>query len=314
MELCEERDSTGSTVIKRFFGQGEQISGTNYFFMRDHIGNVREMTDASGYIKARYEFDPYGGRTKVSGTMEADFGFTGHYVHAVSGLHLALYRAYDAEAGRWLNRDPIGEAGGINLYTYVENNPVNGVDPLGLWNLWNPATWGDANPNGWSVWNSLTPWHESSGYTWEGIKWNTGQAAQATLDGIIPFADPFKDNGGYDPCDKSLAWSRHLGAFSRDVYLGARIPNLTQWLNNPWLYEAGSATVPTRVFNMIEGLSPVWRGRWLGAFGETFGPYGAREMAAAYARTWNTGFTPGGRLLLELIPFSVTDTLMRLSQ
>jgi RHS repeat-associated protein len=102
-ELCEERDLTGGTVTRRFFGQGEQISGTNYFFVRDHLGSIREMTDTNGTIQARYDYDPYGRRTKVQGGLAADFGFTGHYYHEASGLHLALYRAYDAESGRWLN-------------------------------------------------------------------------------------------------------------------------------------------------------------------------------------------------------------------
>jgi RHS repeat-associated protein len=68
----------------------------------------------------------------VAGTDLADFGYTGHYVHKPSGLHLALYRAYDADLGRWLNRDPIAEAGGINLYGYVGNGAVNWVDPFWL--------------------------------------------------------------------------------------------------------------------------------------------------------------------------------------
>jgi RHS repeat-associated protein len=51
--------------------------------------------------------------------------------HAPSGLYLTKYRAYEPQSGRWLSRDPIEEAGGINLYTYVEGNPVSYVDPTG---------------------------------------------------------------------------------------------------------------------------------------------------------------------------------------
>ena len=132
MALAEERSSLNA-VTKRFFGGGEQIAGVNYYFARDHLGSVREMTDASGTVVARYDYDPYGRTTKLSGGLDADFGYTGHYVHAPSGLYLTLFRAYDADSGRWLNQDPIGESGGMNLYGYVGNNPVNQIDPLGLW-------------------------------------------------------------------------------------------------------------------------------------------------------------------------------------
>ena len=131
-ELCEERDATGANVTKRFFPQGEQIAGTNCFFTRDHLGSIREMTDSSGTTHARYDYDPYGRRTKVQGDLDADFGFTGLYFHATSRLHLALYRAYDADMGRWLNRDPLREHGGLNLYGYVGNNPIMFIDPYGL--------------------------------------------------------------------------------------------------------------------------------------------------------------------------------------
>ncbi len=130
-ERCEERDASGA-VTRRFFAQGEQVGGTSYYYHLDHLGSVREMTDASGAIRARYDYDPYGVRTKVSGDLEASAGFTGHYVHAPSGLHLALYRAYDAETGRWLSQDPLAQAAGLNLYGYAGNNPTSAVDPLGL--------------------------------------------------------------------------------------------------------------------------------------------------------------------------------------
>jgi len=61
-----------------------------------------------------------------------DLAYTGHYYHARSGLYLAPYRAYDPSIGRWLSRDPIEEEGGVNLYGYVENDPINLVDPDGL--------------------------------------------------------------------------------------------------------------------------------------------------------------------------------------
>ena len=54
------------------------------------------------------------------------------YFHAASGLHLAMYRVYDAELGRWLSRDPIEENGGLNLYAYCNNDPLNCVDLPGL--------------------------------------------------------------------------------------------------------------------------------------------------------------------------------------
>ena len=67
------------------------------------------------------------------GTNKPDFNFTGLYQHAKSGLDMAAFRFYDPDLGRWLSRDPIGEAGGLNLYGYVENNrPLNSTDLLGL--------------------------------------------------------------------------------------------------------------------------------------------------------------------------------------
>ena len=130
--LVEQRNGTSTTAAQRYLPQGVQQGTSKFFYTRDHLGSIREVVNNSGSVVARYDYDPYGRRTKLSGTFDSDFGFTGHYLHAPSGLHFAPFRAYSAEFGRWISRDPIEEEGGVNLYGYVASNPVNWVDPLGL--------------------------------------------------------------------------------------------------------------------------------------------------------------------------------------
>src|SRR5262249_23099852 len=131
-DIAEERNASDSTVRMRFFGLGVEDNGSDYFYAKDHLGSVVDMTNSAGTIQANYDYDPYGRRTKLSGSGEAPIGYTGHFHHAASGLALAVYRAYDANLGRWISPDPIGLAGGVNFYAYVENTPIASVDPLGL--------------------------------------------------------------------------------------------------------------------------------------------------------------------------------------
>ena len=137
-QICEERDATNQT-LRHYFGNGETRTANdanpgNYYYTTDHLGSTRAVLDASGTVVARYEYTPYGDVTQTAGTLEFDFLYTGHYQHKPSNLFLTHYRAYDPMQGRWLSRDPLGAMGpdGPNLYSYVRNNPINYIDPLGL--------------------------------------------------------------------------------------------------------------------------------------------------------------------------------------
>ena len=130
MTVAEERDGSGN-LTKRFYSQGQVNGSTALFYSHDHLGSVREVTSAAGTLQARYDYDPYGRRTLMSGSDVADFGFTAHYYHAPSKFDLTLYRAYDIDSARWIGRDPLEEKGGWNLYAYVANNPIGSVDPDG---------------------------------------------------------------------------------------------------------------------------------------------------------------------------------------
>jgi RHS repeat-associated protein len=131
-KLCQERDSTGHTVTKQFFTYGEQINGTNYYFAKDHVGSVRDMTDSGGNIQASYDYDAWGRQTQLAGSLTADFGYTGFYINRTTGLGLTWYRAYDTEKGRWLSRDPLENQIDFNRYEYVANDPIKLIDPNGL--------------------------------------------------------------------------------------------------------------------------------------------------------------------------------------
>src|SRR3989339_2114164 len=102
-------------------------------------------------------------------------------------IHYGVIRWYEPVPGRWLSNDPIGISGGLNQYVFCQNNPVNFRDPSGLWNYWNPATWGVENGVGYNWWDSFNPFHESAG--WSGAFWGASEAAVAFWDVALPFMD-----------------------------------------------------------------------------------------------------------------------------
>jgi RHS repeat-associated protein len=137
-QIREEHTSDG-TVSKRFFRQGVTLeTGSTpgpYFYTRDHLGSIRELTDSTGSIRARYSYDPFGRATHLSGDLNTDFGFAGMLYPAELSLNMTKFRAYDPDIGRWLSRDPLKDVElrqRTNLYAYVGNNPINLVDPSGL--------------------------------------------------------------------------------------------------------------------------------------------------------------------------------------
>jgi RHS repeat-associated protein len=98
--------------------------------VKDHLGSVTDVIDAQGKRIGELDYGPYGKDIKAAGQV-TDFRYAGMFYLPETGLYLTHYRLYDPDAKRWLNRDPIGEVGGLNLYAYVEGNPVNSVDPTG---------------------------------------------------------------------------------------------------------------------------------------------------------------------------------------
>jgi RHS repeat-associated protein len=129
--LCEERDGSGN-VTKQFFDWGETIGGTKYFYNRDQLGSVREMTDSSGNIVAQYTYDAWGRATKLQGSgPDSDFLYAGYFYHKPSGLYITAHRVYSPKLGRWLSRDPIDEPGfAMSPHTPEPGEPSIALQPM----------------------------------------------------------------------------------------------------------------------------------------------------------------------------------------
>jgi RHS repeat-associated protein len=109
-----------------------QDNQTGYPFA-DGNGNISHIHSSTDEVLASYIYDPYGNKLTQSGPWQNQpYQWSSKEHHQASGLVYYLYRFYSPELGRWLNRDPIGEQGGINLYGFNRNNAILRFDAYGL--------------------------------------------------------------------------------------------------------------------------------------------------------------------------------------
>ena len=111
--------------------------GVTYRLVLDRRGSVRRVVDvATGAVAQALDYDAYGRVVRDTAPGFQPFGFGGGLYDPETGLVRFGARDYDADAGRWTAPDPLGFSGGdANLYAYVGGDPVNAVDPVGLFGL-----------------------------------------------------------------------------------------------------------------------------------------------------------------------------------
>jgi len=125
---------TGAGGIQGLLAIMSTNSGAS-FYAYDGNGNVAALISATdGSKSAVYDYDPYGNTIRRTGLTadENPYHASTKRDQTAVGLTLYEYRQLRAGIGRWLSRDPIGEMGGKNLYSFVSNDPVAKCDPFGL--------------------------------------------------------------------------------------------------------------------------------------------------------------------------------------
>ncbi len=110
------------------------------WYHKNYLDHVYAVSDDSGDLIEHYRYTAFGevtiydenGNLETSSQIENTIMWNTRRLDTVSGYYLYKYRHYDPQLGRWPSRDPIEERGGINLYAFVNNQPINGWDQLGL--------------------------------------------------------------------------------------------------------------------------------------------------------------------------------------
>ncbi len=151
-------DQSGNVVSRFVYAEQPNVpaymikDGISYRIISDHLGNVRLVVNAStGVVSQRIDYDEFGLVILDTNPGFQPFGFAGGIYDADTGLVRFGFRDYDAETGRWTTKDRLGFRGGINLYAYVNSDPINKLDITGLdpcINNWDDfinaaAGWGD---------------------------------------------------------------------------------------------------------------------------------------------------------------------------
>jgi RHS repeat-associated protein len=135
-DIVQEVSEGGSVAYLRSLALDELFAVLRqdgfHFSLADGLGSTLALTDQTGSAVVQYSYDPFGRTEPTGSAFPNPFQFTGRE-HDGTGVYYYRARYYHPGLQRFIAEDPIDLAGGdLNLYAYVENNPVNWIDPWGL--------------------------------------------------------------------------------------------------------------------------------------------------------------------------------------
>jgi RHS repeat-associated protein len=118
-------------------GRVENLVAMVRYQLNNHLGSASLELDKAGNVLSYEEYHPYGttsyqAKSSVAEVSLKRYRYTGKERDEETGLYYHGARYYAAWLGRWASCDPIGIAGGINVFVYTSNSPINRIDPNGM--------------------------------------------------------------------------------------------------------------------------------------------------------------------------------------
>ena len=262
--ICE-LDSDGDVVASNAFAPDGLVSRTEgevtmeYLF--DLQGNVSTILKSNEEVSIHFGYNAWGDRVhtfpdpgELKYDIEQPFSYNGrwgYYRDAETGLYYCQNRYYDPDTGRWLTRDPIGFAGGVNVYNYGFNGPVMGADPSGLFIISLGIEGGIGA--GFGIDLNRGVYYDTDTGDWgftHGGSFSAGATVEANLCGCI----------GYEPSLKNSDW----------------LPNNILRYDDDVTWTAGGGSGP------FASGSVDLTGFPYGGYGAKFGPGAGVDMAGSY--------------------------------
>ena len=229
-QVIADIDEQGNIIASYVWGEGidnllaVNISGATYYPLTDIQGTVWGYVDSQNNVVASWTYDAWGNvvdeyvAPSAAALARLRYRFQGREWSAATGLINFRMRWYDTETGRWLSKDPIGLSGGLNLYAFCGNSPSIMSDPFGQISFDEVCAW-------------MNGFAEGFADAVNGGELQKGLAA--TVDGLIPFGDPFEDvySGECGNHDGVYDVSKMFGTISFECFTTAVGIKASRFLN-----------------------------------------------------------------------------------